>query len=159
MSHIDLFGAESAEEDEEDERIVRKSASAFKRGSLTNKRKTSEDTSSSEDDSEVDDDDGGGDEAVDYSCLQNEMEYDSDPMEECLRIFNESKEVKTEDKGRQAKQVPHRVIYLIIISIILVTLKCSYGGLRMLCKCLLLVEFSGFSVATEVSVSVSCVCF
>ncbi len=159
VSHIDLFGAESAEEDEEDERIVRKSASAFKRGSLTNKKKTSEDTSSSEDDSEVDDDDGGGDEAVDYSCLQNEMEYDSDPMEECLRIFNESKEVKTEDKGRQAKQVPHRVIYLIIISIILVTLKCSYGGLRMLCKCLLLVEFSGFSVATEVSVSVSCVCF
>ncbi|XP_016397793.1 RNA exonuclease 1 homolog isoform X1 [Sinocyclocheilus rhinocerous] len=107
LSHIDLFGAESAEEDEEDERIVRKSASAFKRGSLMkNKRKTSEDTSSSsEDDSEVDDDDdGGGDEAVDYSCLQDEMEYDSDPMEECLRIFNESKEVKTEDKGRQAKQ-------------------------------------------------------
>lgn len=129
VSHIDLFGAESAEEDEEDERIVRKSASAFKRGSLmNNKRKTSEDTSSSEDDSEVDDDNGGGgDEAVDYSCLQDEMEYDSDPMEECLRIFNESKEVKTEDKGRQAKQVPHRdLIYLIIISIISVTLKCRY---------------------------------
>ncbi|XP_067270050.1 RNA exonuclease 1 homolog [Pseudorasbora parva] len=110
LSHADLFGAESVEEDdEEDERIVRKSASAFKRGSLiNNKRKTSEDTSSSsEDNSEVDDDDGGGgggDEAVDYSCLQDEMEYDSDPMEECLRIFNESKEVKTEDKGRQAKQ-------------------------------------------------------
>ncbi|XP_051759983.1 RNA exonuclease 1 homolog isoform X1 [Ctenopharyngodon idella] len=107
LSHVDLFGAESAEEDdEEDERIVRKSASAFKRGSLmNNKRKTSEDmSSSSEDDSEVDNDDGGGDEAVDYSCLQDEMEYDSDPMEECLRIFNESKEVKTEDKGRQAKQ-------------------------------------------------------
>uniref|UniRef100_A0A8C1F5S8 REX1, RNA exonuclease 1 homolog n=1 Tax=Cyprinus carpio carpio TaxID=630221 RepID=A0A8C1F5S8_CYPCA len=107
LSHIDLFGAESAEEDdEEDERIVRKSASAFKLGSILNKkRKTSEDTSSSEDDSEVDDeDDGGSGEAVDYSCLQDEMEYDSDPMEECLRIFNESKEVKTEDKGRQAKQ-------------------------------------------------------
>uniref|UniRef100_A0A673MU48 RNA exonuclease 1 homolog n=1 Tax=Sinocyclocheilus rhinocerous TaxID=307959 RepID=A0A673MU48_9TELE len=105
LSHMDLFGAESAEEDdEEDERIVRKSASAFKRGSImNNKRKTSEDTSSSEDNSEVDDDDDGG-EAVDYSCLQDEMEYDSDPMEECLRIFNESKEVKMEDKGRQAKQ-------------------------------------------------------
>ncbi|XP_077080368.1 RNA exonuclease 1 homolog [Siphateles boraxobius] len=106
LSHKDLFGAESAEEDdEEDVRIVRKSASAFKRGSLMiNKRKTSEDTSSS---SEDDNDDGGGggagDEAVDYSCLQDEM-YDSDPMEECLRIFNESKEVKMEDKGRQAKQ-------------------------------------------------------
>ncbi|XP_050973798.1 RNA exonuclease 1 homolog [Labeo rohita] len=109
LSHVDLFGAESAEEDdEEDERIVRKSASAFKRANLinNNKRKTSEDTSSSENDSDVDDDDddGGGDDAVDYSCLQDEMEYDSDPMEECLRIFNESKEVKTEDKGRQAKQ-------------------------------------------------------
>ncbi|XP_073675165.1 RNA exonuclease 1 homolog [Garra rufa] len=104
LSHVDLFGDESAEEDdEEDERIVRKSASAFKRASLmnnNNKRKTSEDTSSSEDD----DDGGGGDDAVDYSCLQDEMEYDSDPMEECLRIFNESKEVKMEDKGRQAKQ-------------------------------------------------------
>ncbi|XP_026125384.1 RNA exonuclease 1 homolog [Carassius auratus] len=105
LSHIDLFGAESAEEDEEDERIVRKSASAFKRGSfMKNKRKTSEDTSSSSEDNSEVDDDGGGDEAVDYSCLQDEMEYDSDPMEECLRIFNESKEVKTEDKGRQAKQ-------------------------------------------------------
>uniref|UniRef100_A0A671KUL4 Exonuclease domain-containing protein n=1 Tax=Sinocyclocheilus anshuiensis TaxID=1608454 RepID=A0A671KUL4_9TELE len=120
LSHIDLFGAESAEEDEEDERIVRKSASAFKRGSLMkNKRKTSEDTSSSsEDDSEVDDDDdGGGDEAVDYSCLQDEMEYDSDPMEECLRIFNESKEVKTEDKGRQAKQNNCLIIVVIIFFI------------------------------------------
>lgn len=107
LSHKDLFGAESAEEDdEEDGRIVRKSASAFKRGSLLiNKRKTSEDTSSS---SEDDDGGGGGDEAVDYSCLQDEM-YDSDPMEECLRIFNESKEVKMEDKGRQAKQVPQGV--------------------------------------------------
>ncbi|XP_051950328.1 RNA exonuclease 1 homolog [Xyrauchen texanus] len=107
LSHVDLFGAESAEEeDEEDERIVRKSASAFKRGSaMNNKRKTSEVTSSSEDDYEADD--GGGDDddlGVDYSTLQAEMEYDSDPMEECLRIFNESKEVKMEDKGRQAKQ-------------------------------------------------------
>uniref|UniRef100_A0A672LTV7 RNA exonuclease 1 homolog n=1 Tax=Sinocyclocheilus grahami TaxID=75366 RepID=A0A672LTV7_SINGR len=120
LSHIDLFGAESAEEDEEDERIVRKSASAFKRGSLVkNKRRTSEDTSSSaEDDSEVDgDDDGGGDEAVDYSCLQDEMAYDSDPMEECLRIFNESKEVKTEDKGRQAKQNNCLIIVVIIFFI------------------------------------------
>lgn len=104
LSHVDLFGAESAEEDdEEDERIVRKSASAFKLGSLlNNKRKASEVASSTEDDSE--DDYGGVDDAVDYSSLQAEMEYDSDPMEECLRIFNESKEVKTEDKGRQAKQ-------------------------------------------------------
>ncbi|XP_051526068.1 RNA exonuclease 1 homolog isoform X2 [Myxocyprinus asiaticus] len=102
LKHVDLFGAESAEE--EDERIVRKSASAFKWGSLVNKRKTSV-TSSSEDDYENDDDCGGDDDVgVDYSSLQAEMENDLDPMEECLRIFNESKEVKMEDKGRQAKQ-------------------------------------------------------
>lgn len=99
---MDLFGADSAEEeDEEDERIVRKSASAFKRGGLVNNKRKS--SSSSEDDSEVDEDDGGVD-TEDFSCLQDVMEYDSDPMEECLRIFNESKEVKMEDKGRQAKQ-------------------------------------------------------
>ncbi|XP_056319736.1 RNA exonuclease 1 homolog [Danio aesculapii] len=103
LSHVDLFGADSAEEEEEeDERIVRKSASAFKRGGLVNNKRKS--SSSSEDDSEVDDDDDGGVDAEDFSCLQDVMEYDSDPMEECLRIFNESKEVKREDKGRQAKQ-------------------------------------------------------
>lgn len=118
LSHADLFGAESADEDDDDdERIVRKSASAFKLGSfMNNTRKTSEVASSSEDD--FDDDNGVNEDydAVDYSCLQAEMEYDSDPMEECLRIFNESKEVKTEDKGRQAKQVQQpridRLIYI-----------------------------------------------
>ncbi|XP_030640390.1 RNA exonuclease 1 homolog [Chanos chanos] len=114
LSHVDLFGDESGEEDDQ---LVRKSASAFKRGSLiNNKRKASEVTASSsedggsehdredrdadEDDDDVDVDEGG----VDYSRLQDEMGYDSDPMEECLRIFNESRDVKTEDKGRQAKQ-------------------------------------------------------
>lgn len=118
LSHVDLFGAESAEEDdEEDERIVRKSASAFKLGSLVNnKRKASEVASSTEDDSE--DDVAGDDDVVDYSSLQAEMEYDSDPMEECLRIFNESKEVKTEDKGRQAKQVqqPGALVLIVLTS-------------------------------------------
>ncbi|XP_053360132.1 RNA exonuclease 1 homolog [Clarias gariepinus] len=114
LSHADLFGEESPEE-EEDERIVRKSASAFKRGSLVNKRKASDATeSSSEDDNEpgdeeehadnVDYDVGDVGDVGDFSMLQEDEEYDSDPMEECLRIFNESKFVKTEDKGRQAKQ-------------------------------------------------------
>lgn len=112
LSHADLFGDESPEEeeveDEEDERIVRKSASAFKRGSLASKRKASDATeTSSEDDIGPGDDDehtDGGD-APDFCLLQEDVDYDSDPMEECLRIFNESKYVKTEDKGRQAKQV------------------------------------------------------
>uniref|UniRef100_A0AC11E0B2 RNA exonuclease 1 homolog n=1 Tax=Ovis aries TaxID=9940 RepID=A0AC11E0B2_SHEEP len=43
---------------------------------------------------------------VDYSALEKEVDFDSDPMEECLRIFNESTAVKTEDKGRLARQPP-----------------------------------------------------
>ncbi|GAB5567481.1 RNA exonuclease 1 homolog isoform X2 [Prionailurus iriomotensis] len=46
----------------------------------------------------------GGD--VDYSALEKEVDFDSDPLEECLRIFNESTSVKTEDRGRRARQPP-----------------------------------------------------
>ncbi|KAJ7992949.1 hypothetical protein DPEC_G00267380 [Dallia pectoralis] len=116
LSHVDLFGDESAddksaeeEEEEEEETIVRKSANAFKRGCL-NKRKASELTpSSSEDENSGAADDTGYNEAygvnTDYSSLQVDLDFDldDDPMEECLRIFNESKDVKTEDKGRQLK--------------------------------------------------------
>ncbi|XP_060702379.1 RNA exonuclease 1 homolog [Hemiscyllium ocellatum] len=42
---------------------------------------------------------------IDFPGLEKEFEFESDPMEECLRIFNESKEVKNEDKGRVSKQV------------------------------------------------------
>ncbi|XP_006898050.1 PREDICTED: RNA exonuclease 1 homolog [Elephantulus edwardii] len=45
-------------------------------------------------------------EDVDYAALEKEVDFDSDPMEECLRIFNESSSVKTEDKGRLARQPP-----------------------------------------------------
>ncbi|XP_049732158.1 RNA exonuclease 1 homolog isoform X3 [Elephas maximus indicus] len=45
-------------------------------------------------------------EEVDYAALEKEVDFDSDPMEECLRIFNESTSVKTEDKGRLAHQPP-----------------------------------------------------
>ncbi|XP_021504541.1 RNA exonuclease 1 homolog [Meriones unguiculatus] len=45
-------------------------------------------------------------EDVDYSALEKEVDFDADPMEECLRIFNESTSVKTEDKGRLARQPP-----------------------------------------------------
>ncbi|XP_076775542.1 RNA exonuclease 1 homolog isoform X2 [Arvicanthis niloticus] len=45
-------------------------------------------------------------EGVDYSALEKEVDFDVDPMEECLRIFNESTSVKTEDKGRLARQPP-----------------------------------------------------
>lgn len=45
-------------------------------------------------------------EGVGYSALEKEVDFDADPMEECLRIFNESTSVKTEDKGRLARQPP-----------------------------------------------------
>ncbi|XP_038571339.1 RNA exonuclease 1 homolog [Micropterus salmoides] len=121
LSHADLFGDDSPEEaepievdddddEEPEELLVRKSADALKRGRL-NKRKASELTPSSSDD---EDDRGevgssaGKDEVdsvgFDFSSFQDDLDFDSDPMEECLRIFNESKDVKMEDKGRQAKQ-------------------------------------------------------
>ncbi|XP_054646674.1 RNA exonuclease 1 homolog [Dunckerocampus dactyliophorus] len=117
LSHADLFGDESAEEaepmevdggDEEPEEIlVRKCADALKRGRL-NKRKASELTpSSSEDEDEGTTEQTGADKDVtgmDLSIFQDDLDFDSDPMEECLRIFNESKDVKKEDKGRQTKQ-------------------------------------------------------
>lgn len=120
LSHADLFGDESPDEaeqmeadydDETEEVLVRKSADALKRTRL-NKRKASELTpSSSEDegDRDVDCSRAGRDEVdgvrFDLSGFQDDLDFDSDPMEECLRIFNESKDVKKEDKGRQAKQV------------------------------------------------------
>ncbi|KAM9762278.1 RNA exonuclease 1 homolog [Menidia menidia] len=119
LSHVDLFGDESPDEaqpiqmdfeDEPEEVLVRKSADALKRGRL-NKRKASEQTpSSSEDEGDRGVEDSGAcqDEVdgvgMDFSSFQDYLDFDSDPMEECLRIFNESKDVKREDKGRQAKQ-------------------------------------------------------
>ncbi|XP_019127923.2 RNA exonuclease 1 homolog [Larimichthys crocea] len=120
LSHADLFGDESPEEaepidvdddDEEPEEVlVRKSADALKRGRL-NKRKASELTPSSSEDEGDHGEEGSvagkdvvDDIGIDFSSFQDDLDFDSDPMEECLRIFNESKDVKREDKGRQAKQ-------------------------------------------------------
>lgn len=116
LSHADLFGDESADEveplegDEDEEMmIIRKSSLSMGRSS---KRKASELTPSSSDDEsdhlmeakmvgKKEDVTVG----IDYSVFKDEFDFDSDPMEECLRIFNESKVVKKEDKGRQAKPV------------------------------------------------------
>ncbi|KAM9385189.1 RNA exonuclease 1 homolog [Pholidichthys leucotaenia] len=119
LSHIDLFGDESPDEaqpmevdydDEPEEVLVRKLADALKKGP-TKKRKASELTPSSTDDEGDEDLDCSragknevGSVRLDLSSFQDELDFDSDPMEECLRIFNESKDVKKEDKGRQAKQ-------------------------------------------------------
>ncbi|XP_015250477.1 PREDICTED: RNA exonuclease 1 homolog isoform X1 [Cyprinodon variegatus] len=119
LSHSDLFGDESPEEaepmeadydEESEEDLVRKSAAALKRGRL-NKRKASERTpSSSEDEADrhLERSESTWEEPdsvrVDFSVFQDDLDFESDPMEECLRIFNESNDVKKEDKGRQGKQ-------------------------------------------------------
>lgn len=126
LSHADLFGDESPEEadpmeadsdDEPEEVLVRKSADALKRG-LMSKRTASERTpSSSEDKADGEPErsrsswEEPDDVRVDFSMFQDDLDFDSDPMEECLRIFNESNDVKKEDKGRQAKQVLLSFVY------------------------------------------------
>uniref|UniRef100_A0A8C6V706 REX1, RNA exonuclease 1 homolog n=1 Tax=Neogobius melanostomus TaxID=47308 RepID=A0A8C6V706_9GOBI len=118
LSHADLFGDESPEEaepigvdddDEQEEMLIRKCADAVKR--RLNKRKASELTpSSSEDESDcmIVSSKAAKEEVesmgIDLSALQDDIDFESDPLEECLRIFNESNDVKKEDKGRQAKQ-------------------------------------------------------
>ena len=112
LSHAELFGDESPEEaepfevddDEPEEMLVRKCADAFRRG-RPNKRKASELTPVSSDDEEGSRANTAGSFGIDASRFQDDLDFESDPMEECLRIFNESTDVKREDKGRQAKQV------------------------------------------------------
>ncbi|XP_030396569.1 RNA exonuclease 1 homolog isoform X3 [Gopherus evgoodei] len=108
LSHVDLFGDESGEEEK-----VGQSLAPFpnmssdsdgddgsygfqsdNEGTKTIQRSKLSKSSSS---SSASDD-------IDYSVLEKDLDYDSDPMEECLRIFNESTDVKTEDKGRLGKQ-------------------------------------------------------
>lgn len=118
LSHADLFGDESPDEveplevdEDEEQDVVLITKSPLNTG-RSSKRKASELTPSSSDDEsdhvvearavgKKEDADAG----MDYSVFQDDFDLDSDPMEECLRIFNESKDVKKEDKGRQAKQV------------------------------------------------------
>ncbi|XP_072261060.1 RNA exonuclease 1 homolog isoform X2 [Pyxicephalus adspersus] len=97
LSHVDLFGDESSEEEEI--KINLNSSSGCEKVYNSIERITStscRSSTSSHDSSEMD-----------YSVLENHLDsdHDSDPMEECLRIFNESQEVKTEDKGRKGKQL------------------------------------------------------
>ncbi|XP_048686969.2 RNA exonuclease 1 homolog isoform X3 [Caretta caretta] len=108
LSHIDLFGDESGEEekvgqppstfpnmssdsDGDDGSYGFQSDNEGTKSIQRSKLSKSSSSSSSSDD-------------IDYSVLEKDLDYDSDPMEECLRIFNESTDVKTEDKGRLGKQ-------------------------------------------------------
>ncbi|XP_058870872.1 RNA exonuclease 1 homolog isoform X1 [Acipenser ruthenus] len=103
LSHVDLFGDESGDEDHPGQASSSSKGDSFQGKRKTSKRKASA-FSSSED--EIEEAEEEEEDDRDYSSLQNELDYEEDPMEECLRIFNESNDVKTEDKGRQAKQAP-----------------------------------------------------
>ncbi|XP_053155860.1 RNA exonuclease 1 homolog isoform X2 [Hemicordylus capensis] len=110
LSHVDLFGDESGDEGQAAQPLPAafpdvssdsdgdndcfplpqsNGVSSVKRPKLSKCRPPS---SSSSDDE------------VDYSVLERDLDFESDPMEECLRIFNESVDVKMEDKGRLGKQ-------------------------------------------------------
>ncbi|XP_064898115.1 RNA exonuclease 1 homolog isoform X5 [Columba livia] len=109
LSHVDLFGDESGDDDDKVRPLpstlpdVSSDSDGDSSGSGsesenegTKKAKRSKLSKSSASFSTADD--------IDYSLLEKELDLESDPMEECLRIFNESTDVKTEDKGRLGKQ-------------------------------------------------------
>ncbi|NWU12850.1 REXO1 exonuclease, partial [Cephalopterus ornatus] len=109
LSHVDLFGDESGEDDAKGRPPASSllalssdsdggssgsaSGSNRERAKKVKRSRLSRSSSSS---STSDD--------IDYSILEKDVDFESDPMEECLRIFNESTDVKTEDKGRLGKQ-------------------------------------------------------
>ncbi|KAM9330590.1 RNA exonuclease 1 homolog [Gastrophryne carolinensis] len=94
LSHVDLFGDESSEEETEvKKKTCNSSGDKNSKSTKRTKGSSSRSSVSSLDSSEVD-----------YSVLEQELDSDPDPMEECLRVFNESQDVKTEDKGRKRKQ-------------------------------------------------------
>ncbi|NXR51558.1 REXO1 exonuclease, partial [Hippolais icterina] len=109
LSHVDLFGDESGDEDNKglplssslldvssDLDGADSDSASESDTDRTKKVKRSKLSKSSSSSSTSDD--------IDYSILEKDVDFESDPMEECLRIFNESKDVKTEDKGRLGKQ-------------------------------------------------------
>ncbi|NXC30111.1 REXO1 exonuclease, partial [Campylorhamphus procurvoides] len=109
LSHVDLFGDESGDDDDKGRPLpsslleVSSDSDGGDSGSAsdsererTKKAKRSKLAKSSSSSSTSDD--------IDYSILEKDVDFESDPMEECLRIFNESTDVKTEDKGRLGKQ-------------------------------------------------------
>ncbi|XP_061211987.1 RNA exonuclease 1 homolog isoform X1 [Neopsephotus bourkii] len=111
LSHVDLFGDESGDDDDKGRPLPStlldvssdsdgddcgSDSESENEGTKKAKRSKLSKSSSSSSSSTSDD--------IDYSILEKDLDFESDPMEECLRIFNESTDVKTEDKGRLRKQ-------------------------------------------------------
>ncbi|KAM3938821.1 RNA exonuclease 1 homolog isoform 2-T2 [Leptodactylus fuscus] len=90
LSHVDLFGDETSDEDEnrkaslQDNLTCSKGEKSIHRSKVTSQRNS--------------------DSFMDSPEMDLDSDSDIDPMEECLRVFNESHDIKTEDKGRMGKQ-------------------------------------------------------
>ncbi|XP_059847067.1 RNA exonuclease 1 homolog [Hypanus sabinus] len=103
LSHTDLFGDDSSN----DESTVKPETAVNYESDSDSDRNPQINSSSSEDETEgnIEQAAFSSEDDIDYLSLEKDFEFESDPMEECLRIFNESNEVKNEDKGRISKQI------------------------------------------------------
>eukprot|EP00079_Xenopus_tropicalis_P012173 XP_002938865.2 PREDICTED: RNA exonuclease 1 homolog isoform X1 [Xenopus tropicalis] len=101
LSHVDLFGDESSDEDIKKKKVGSRDA---RPGSNKGEYIDTEEHCSMQNSKALQRPSTSSVDEIDYSLLEKEVDSDSDPMEECLRVFYESQDVKTEDKGRMANQ-------------------------------------------------------
>ncbi|XP_069784832.1 RNA exonuclease 1 homolog isoform X2 [Narcine bancroftii] len=102
LSHTELFGDDSSN----DESPCKGDAAVNYESDSDMDRNPHVTSSSSEDETGRNTERGAFSfEDIDCLRLEKDFEFESDPMEECLRIFNESNEVKNEDRGRVSKQI------------------------------------------------------
>ncbi|KAM4053383.1 RNA exonuclease 1 homolog isoform 2-T2 [Anomaloglossus baeobatrachus] len=92
LSHVDLFGDETSDEEENRKSGKQKKLTSKKDEQSTPKSKVAPRR------------DSVSVESPDIDTFSLDSDSDIDPMEECLRVFNESHDIKTEDKGRLGKQ-------------------------------------------------------
>ncbi|XP_056428342.1 RNA exonuclease 1 homolog isoform X2 [Hyla sarda] len=101
LSHVDLFGDETSDEEESRKTSKQSNLNSDKaeKSSHRSKVATTRTSVSSVDSSEMD-----------IFFLEKDLDSDSDldRMEECLRVFNEAHDIKKEDKGRMGKQMSER---------------------------------------------------
>ncbi|XP_041060402.1 RNA exonuclease 1 homolog isoform X2 [Carcharodon carcharias] len=105
LSHTDLFGDDSSD----DESTSKPVAAATYKSDSNSDRDPYTSSSDGETGGNLQQRSLSSEDEVDFPGLEKDFDFESDPMEECLRIFNESKEVKNEDKGRVSKQVSMEV--------------------------------------------------
>ncbi|XP_067824414.1 RNA exonuclease 1 homolog [Heptranchias perlo] len=104
LSHTDLFGDDSSDDESSSKPVAAvnyESDSDSDRDPYINSGSSDDETGEN-----IEQRAFSSEDEIDFPGLEKDFEFESDPMEECLRIFNESNEVKNEDKGRVSKQVP-----------------------------------------------------